>query len=248
VPTYVYGITFDADPRLPERGVAGAAVRTLDGEGLCALVATIADEPVEANRANLMAHTEVLQEVLRAGDVVPMRFGIVLADDAAVRSELLERRRDDVRALLDEVEGRVELSLSAYYVEDAVLAEIVTTTPAIARLRESIRSLPDAATYYERIRLGEMVAAELRRRRAADAALLRERLAPLAVATQEGEDLPERTVLRASFLVPREDVQKFRDEVDALAGESAERMTLKLVGPLPPFSFVDVNLEAGAVA
>ena len=246
--TYVYGIAAEGDPPLAERGVAGAPVRALEAEGLCALVATVPDEPVEANRVNLMAHSDVLQEALAGGDVVPMRFGIVFGDDTAVRTELLERRRDDLVSLLTRVSGRVELALSAYYVEEAVLAEIVQTTPEIARLRESTQSLPDAATYYARIRLGEMVAKELERRRLRDAAALRERLAPLADAAKEDEELPERTVLKASFLLAREDVERFRAAVGALARETEGRLTLKLVGPLPPFSFADAQVEDGVVA
>jgi hypothetical protein len=246
VPTYVYGITTERDPPRLERGVAGSSVRTLSEDGLCAIVATVPDGLLEANRANLMAHSNVLQEVLQDGAVVPMRFGIVLSDDAAVRSELLAGRRDDLLSLLDAVQGKVELSLSVYYIEDAILGEIVATTPAIARLQASIRSLPDAAAYYQRIRLGELVAEELARRRVADATALVSRFVPLAVAIQEARDLPERTVLRASFLVPREGVDRFRDAVDAAAHDLVGRMLFKLVGPLPPFSFVDVEVDVPA--
>jgi Gas vesicle synthesis protein GvpL/GvpF len=248
VPTYVYGVTA-ADCPAPDRsGVDGAEVRVVEDDGLCALVGTAANDVVEAGRANLMAHSDVLQDVVAARTVVPMRFGTLLPDDEAVRRELLHGRRAELTSLLRAVDDNVELSLKVYYVEDAVLSEILSTNRSIAKLRESIRSLPDDASYFQRIKLGESVAAELARRRTADATALMARLAPLAEASDEAEELPELLVLKGSFLVPRGRVEGFRAAVDDLAGESAGRMIFKLVGPLPPYSFVHFEVQAGAVA
>jgi hypothetical protein len=248
VPTYVYGVTA-GDCAVPDRsGVDAAEVRVVRGDEFFAVVGTTPNDVVEARRANLMAHSDVLQDVVAAQTVVPMRFGTVMPDDEAVRNELLRGRRTELTSLLRLVDGNVELSLKVYYVEDVVLGEILSTTPSIATLRQSIRSLPDDASYFQRIRLGELVAAELARRRTADAAALVARLAPLAAAHDEADELPELMVIKGAFLVPRGGVEEFRAVVDDLAEQAGDRMIFKLVGPLPPYSFVDFEVEAGAVA
>jgi hypothetical protein len=248
VPTYVYGVTAAPCDAPARPGIDGARTRVLTGSDFCAVVATTEHDVVEAGRANLMAHSDVLQDVVAARTVVPMRFGTLMSDDAAVRSELLDARRADLASLLLLVDGHVEFSLKAYYVEDVVLGEILSTDRSIARLRESVRSLPDDASYFQRIRLGELVAGELVRRRAADASAIATRLTPLAKAVEEEEERPELMVMKGSFLVPRDAVEGFRAAVDDLATEAGDRMIFKLLGPLPPYSFVEFEVEAGVVA
>jgi hypothetical protein len=247
MPTYVYGVTASA-VEVGCRGVDGAEVSLVAGDSLSAVVSGAHADPIEANRANLMAHADVLQEVADAATVAPMRFGTVFHDDEAVRKELLESRSEELRRVLARVEGHVELSLKAYYVQEAILAEIVGAEREVAKLRSSTRSLPGDASYYGRIRLGELVAAKLARKRSEDAAAIVKRLGSHARELDEVEELPEWMVTRASFLVARGAVDEFRAAVDELASEQDGRMTFTLVGPLPPYSFVELGVEAGATA
>src|SRR5829696_1051845 len=120
MPTYVYGLaTPEAAPR--GSGIDGAAIRVLADGGVGAIVSTIAAGSVDADRPNLMAHSDVLQGAVGPETIVPMRFGTVFADDDAVRSELLEARRSELTEVLDRVRGQVELTVKAYYVQETVL-------------------------------------------------------------------------------------------------------------------------------
>src|ERR687888_1535264 len=170
------------------------------------------------------------------GPVLPLRFGIVLRDEEAVVSELLEPRRDELAALLERFERLVELRVKAFYVEETVLREIVGSDPAIARLREATRDVPEAAAHPQRVQLGEAVARALAARREYDAQSILARLRPLAedTALEEGDGLP---VLVASFLVDRGRVPAFDEAMDELAREHEGRITFKYLGPLPPHSF-----------
>ena len=244
--TYVYGVT-DAAQAAPSRsGVDGGEPRILSEEGLSALVGSVPTDTVEANRENLLAHSDVLQDAVEAGPVVPMRFGMVFADDGAVRSELLDGRRSELAAVLDRIRDAVELAVKAYYDQDAVLSEIVAGNPTIRRLQAATRARAGDAGYYERIRLGELVAKAVERRREEDAVGLVDRLRSAALDVQVTAELPEWMVTKAAFLVPRDGVDEFRDRVDELAAEQAGRMKVTLVGPLPPYSFVELTRREGA--
>ena len=248
MPTYVYGLT-NRGAAAPRRlGIEDADTRVVEGDRLGALVATIATSSVDAVRGNLMTHSDVLQEAIERGSVVPMRFGTVFESDDAVLKDLLEARQTELADVLDRVRDKVELTLKAYYVQEAVLAEVVADDPAIVRLQRSTRELPGDAGYYERIRLGELVAAAVERLRARDAAVLLATLRPLAVAEQESAELPEWMVTKASFLVERDAVEDVSARVDDLAHQQAGRMKLALVGPLPPYSFVDLGAKAETAA
>jgi hypothetical protein len=245
--TYLYGIVPGAQtepPQLPAVGDADAEIRLI-ASGTCAAVAS--DAPgafVEATAVDLQRHSDVLQELLsRASALVPLRFGTVYPDDAAVRRDLLDGRREELEALLDSVENRVEARLKVFYAEEVVLAEIVANEPQIAELRRRTQSLPPEATYYDRIRLGELVASALAARRRRDADELLARLAPIAVDHVVEDEPHEWAVFTASFLLERSTLEDFDSAVSTIAEAADRRLQLRCLAPLPPYSFVSVSLE-----
>jgi hypothetical protein len=173
--------------------------------------------------------------------VLPLSFGTVLESAEAVVRDFLEPRRVELRTLLRDFEGRVELSVKAFYREESILAEVVRENPRIARLREAVRTRPEAATYGLRIELGELVAAEVRARSQRDADVILERARPLSLAVEVDDKPLEHQVLRASFLVERERVDSFDEAMDELARRQAGRIHFKYAGPLPPHSFVSLG-------
>jgi hypothetical protein len=200
----------------------------------------VAAVPVRATRENLAAHADVLTEAVRTATVLPARFGFVLPDDDAVRSELLRARREELERLLVRFRGKVELNVRAFYEEDVVLREVVAANEPIAQLSAKTRSMPEAASYYDRIRLGQLVAEAVEQRRAADEKAIVDRLTPLAADVRKASPLPERMVTNASFLVERGRVEEFDAVAAALAEAEASRIRFKYVGPLAPHTFADL--------
>ena len=242
---YVYGVirpTRKAPPRV--RGIGRKQVRIVRADGIGALTSDVPAEELEAGREELLAHARVLEKSLDHGTVLPMRFGVVMPSESAVREQLLDLHRSELEDQLEQMEGKVEVNVKAIYDEAALLTEVVEEQPEVGKLREAIRGQPEDATYYERIRLGEMVAAGVERHRAADADAIVEALAPLAIATDVGEVNHERLVMRAAFLVGRDAMSSFDAAVDELGRVNDGRIRFKYTGPLPPHSFVDLSLQS----
>src|SRR5436309_4600417 len=157
---YVYGVIAAGTTgwRPPGEGVDDQPVELVEHGELAALVSDAPRVPVKAKRRNLMAHSRVLQSVIGERCVLPMRFGVVMPDRAAVTEELLARNEDWLEAQLRVFETYVELNVQAVCLEESLLRAVVKERPHLAGLRESLRGRPGPATYYERIRLGELVA------------------------------------------------------------------------------------------
>jgi Gas vesicle synthesis protein GvpL/GvpF len=239
---YVYGVTSTASAReQPAAGIHEADVLPVRSDGLAALTSPLVNPDVRARRRELLAHSEVLASALERGAVLPLSFGTVFQSEEAVVRDFLVPRRDELRRLLRELEGRVELRVKAFYREEAILAEIVRENARIARLREAVRAAPQAATYGLRIDLGELVAADVGARSRRDAEAILERLRPLSLATEIDDEPIEHQVLRASFLVERNRVGAFDEAMDELAASQDGRIHFKYVGPLPPHSFVSLG-------
>src|SRR5919205_814304 len=153
--TVVYGIVPAETPlEGGPAGIGGAPVGRVVSGGLAALVSPVEGEELRATRRDLLSHSAVLERAIAAGPVLPLRFGIVLRDEEAVATELLEPRRDELTALLERFERLVELRVKAFYDEEAVLREIVRSDPEIAWLNEATRDAPDTAAHPYRVRLG----------------------------------------------------------------------------------------------
>jgi hypothetical protein len=162
----------------------------------------------------------------------------VVEEDAVV-DELLQPNEDRFVTLLDDLENRVQFTLTGRYEQDAVLREVLIGDPEIADLREKVRTLPEDASYYDRVRLGELVVRALEDRRDAEAADIVERLAPFAVATASNPLGAPEEVINAAFLVERARQEEFEAAVEAAGEALVGRIRLRLLGPIAPYDFVD---------
>jgi hypothetical protein len=237
--TYVYGVVRADDAvAIGASGVgAGAPVRTVARGDLAALVSDVDEDYVRASREDLERHMAVLSEAAASATVVPLRFGTVMPGDDTVTTDLLEARSSEIEGLLAALEGRVELNLSGTY-DERVFGEIVAEDPNVAALRERIQGRDEAATYYDRIRLGELVAGAIAAKREQDAAEVLAKLRPLADDVRLGEITHERSVFNAAFLVRRERLEEFDGAAEMVAAEQRERIRFRYTGPLPPYDFV----------
>jgi len=175
--------------------------------------------------------------------VLPMRFGVVMPDDAAVVGELLEANAERLGERLDELEGLVELTLRGLYRDDAALREILAERKDIAELREHVRNTSEVETYAERIQLGELVADAVAAKRADDTERIVGELRPLAQEVVVNEGSHEQLAVSAAFLVRAADVEDFDAAIGTLEEREGERIAFTYTGPLPPHSFVDLALE-----
>jgi hypothetical protein len=237
---YVHGVT-----RAGERGaIEGAGARAvLDGE----LAAIVTGAAAETRAADLMRrHWQVLEAVAEQATVVPVQFGTAMAGEDAVAAEFLAPRRQSLDAQLAAFDGKVQLTLKGTYDEAVLLRSIIDRSPAVAQLRERVRGLSEAAGHFERVRLGELVSAEVEQARAQDAEALHARLDGLAVATSREPASGLQAAVNSAFLVERGRADEFAHAVDAAAEEIGDRIELRLLGPLPPYSFVAEEAPAWA--
>src|SRR3954449_6778384 len=107
---YVYGIVrAEAARDLAAPGVDGRRGARVEHGPVAALVSEAPDGPVKASRRNLLAHTEVLQQVAATECVLPMQFGVVMPNESGVAEELLGAHEDALVEQLGAFERVVEV-------------------------------------------------------------------------------------------------------------------------------------------
>lgn len=236
---HVYGVADAGSVNDGElEGLRGERVRQVVSHGLTALVSPVPDD-VQVGRKDLLAHAHVLEQLTETTTVLPMQFGMALAGEDQVREHVVDADHPRLRDLLESLDGTVQLTVKGYHEEEPALREVLRRSPEVEEYRRRMASMPQEATYYQRIQFGERIAGLLARLRAEDAALIHERLAPMALRSAEDEATATHQVTNAAFLVRRETRPTFDQAVAGLAEELASRLRLRYVGPQPPYAFVD---------
>lgn len=237
MPVYVYSIVATSHPQhlksLHGVGDPPSSLRTVRSEELTAVVSD-APEELRPKRRDLGAHQAVQETLMADGTVLPLQFGFTTTDDEAVR-EVLEERAEEFAERLEALEGCVEYHLKAAQAEEALLRQILSESDEARTLNDQLKSgtggpeLPLA--------LGELIAREVQDRQEALAGRLvdalrgfvrEERLSPAT-----GDDF-----LSVSFLVEQDNEKSFLGAQQDLAKELGEDFDLRLLGPLPAYSFV----------
>ncbi|TVL89301.1 GvpL/GvpF family gas vesicle protein [Streptomyces sp. SAJ15] len=234
---YIYSITGEDHPlRLDDlKGVGDppGRPRAISAGRLCAVVSD-APEDLRPRRRDLSAHQEVQDRLMTDGTVLPLRFGLTAPDDDAVRAAL-EERAEEYETRLRDLEGCAEYHLRVSQDEDALLREILEDSDEARELNEAIRS--GEAGPGAPLALGELVAREVEARHGALAAGVVEALRPFSreesSSSPTGDDL-----LSISFLVERDKEELFLTAQLSLANQLGDDFSLRLRGPLPPYSFV----------
>ena len=100
----LYAITDHPGPRLPQV----APLTAVPTDGLAAVCAPAGSGAVTAD--DLWRHEDVVEALMRDRDLLPVRYGTRVRDEAAAARAVAEQHRE-LRAALDRVRGAVELSL-----------------------------------------------------------------------------------------------------------------------------------------
>lgn len=238
---YIYGIiATDEAANFGPIGIDGGdEVVTIGAEGLSAVISRARDELFEASRKHLTAHTQVIEKVSERFTILPMQFCTVAESTDEVMNFLEENGRPLKNALKD-IEGKVEVGIKIIWKDMKKMYEEIT------RENRAIRTLKEkgaAGGQQALIRAGELVEAALEEKKAVEG---EEYLRPLKkgpVKCKELECKTEDMVANASFLIGRDWVREFDSLVEKMGEEHQDRIDVKYVGPMAPFSFVNLEMH-----
>jgi len=217
---YIYGIVDQVSGDLG-LGLEGSPLRVIKA-GRVAAVASEHVQAPESGEERFWQHEAVVERLLEEGAVLPMRFGVTVADERALK-RLLRAREEEFVGLLEVVRGAVELS---------VRAELPAPEPS--RVGGDDAAAQRSGTEYMRERGRALRSVEQTKEQ------LHEPLKDLA---RRSLVLEARTAhgfegaFRGAYLVDVERVDAFARCVESLAEKLGGEVSC--TGPWPPYSFVD---------
>lgn len=230
----------EAAATLQLKGIEDRPVSLVADGDVGVLVSASAVKRYRLSRQYTLAHEAVIEQAMARGTVLPIKFGTVAETEEAIIAKVLHERGDDLRRLMAEMRNRVEIGVKVLWSQERIYADIVQRDPAIRDLRDRLAGRPAGDARYERVRLGEMVEAALNDRRQEDSEYIMAALSPLATDTRRNDIYGEMMILNAAFLIDQSQVPQFEAAVEAVDHSLGGLVTIKYVGPLPPFNFVDL--------
>lgn len=228
-------------------GIGGRHVSTVCHRDLSALVSLLPLRPYKSMKKEevipyLFAHQAVIEKVMEAHTVVPVKFGTMARDAEEVR-KTLTIGYPQMRVALEVMRGKIELDVVALWRElDSILGEI-GEEEEVRRLKAAVAGRPPGETLEERVRIGKMLKARLDQRREALGAEIVEALKPLAWDLCPHPHMDDRMILNMAFLLDRERESDVSETLERLNGRYGDRIDFRCVGPLPPYSFSTVEVR-----
>lgn len=250
---YVYGIvpagTADVAD-LGEIGLDGSRVHMVVQGRIGALVHDCPPRPYDSGAEavaaeRVLAHHGVLQLAMsRWGSVLPMAFNTIVAPSAEMTADenllaWLETAHDSLRARVDDLEGKAEFGLQVSCEPAVILRRVADEVPEIRRLEEAAKTQSSGLAYLQRQEMERVLRCEMEQRirelfttvyeraRACSDRINVEKL------KHDGSDV--RMAVNLSCLVALDRYPELNALADEIAGH--EGQTVRLVGPLPPYSF-----------
>jgi hypothetical protein len=233
--SYLLYCVFRGQARLADiHGVDEQPLSVIERGGLDAVISRLDASPQRADISRLVAYERVIASLHRELTIIPMRYGNLFEDTARIES-LLEIRRLQHNALLDELEGKTEMGIRLLLDADSGTPSECETGPSsqtTSSASPGLAYLAERRKYYQDSE-GRVV------KPCAISEQVLDQLSGFFVQSKTEHTSPIGSRLHAlSFLVWRDKVEAFRQACQRLKLTVPTKILLS--GPWPPYNFVDL--------
>ncbi len=225
-------------------GGRGDGVFTIGDNDLAMVVSNHPISKIVANRKNMLAHVKVIEEVMKEfNSVLPIRFGAIAANVDEIRN-LLERRYQEFKKLLRDMEHLVELGVKGSWTNmEVVFKEIESKNVKIRQEKKKIRIHKGKNDVGDREKIGKMVKDLLELKKIEEAENVVDALRRTSYEYKLNKTAGDDNFMNASFLVGRGRENEFDNIMNELSDKYKARIKFSYAGPFPVFNFANITIH-----
>jgi len=245
---YLYGfIRTDHRQGFGPIGIDGADVIAVPYREIAAVVSSLPSMafdalPKEALLRYLTIYQSVLETVLKTQMIIPVKFGTLLKGDALLQIAL-EKGYDRVLAGLTKMEQSIELDIAALWPDlNPVLAEI-GEAEEITRLKKAAFGMSEDERFDLRVIVGKRIKTLLDERRDRVKNEIMDAVLPHAEAHGVHGLMDDAMILNIALLIRRDRATSLEDDIAGLDRRYNNRISFRIIGPLPPYSFQTLEIR-----
>lgn len=194
------------------------------------------------NQENLMMHQNAVSLVMLQNDtVIPVSFGNVFQSKKDVEV-LLENLYPQFERLFPKIKGKIEVGLKVIG-KKMWLKSQISKIPKLEELSETVKGKSEETGYYERIQLGEAAQKLMSLLQSEVMSEVFEPLKESAEAAKANDNIGEKMLMNASFLIDKDREAEFDKKVNEVHDKWKDKAEFKYTGPWPAYNFIDIRLK-----
>lgn len=192
----------------------------------------------------LAVHQRFNEQLMRDYDLIPMSFGIIAGSEEELRN-ILQRAFLQFKTALKRVSGKAEFVVQALWDEKKALNELLASSTEIRKLKKEAASRGKILGMPLKIKLGKLVfeAMEAKKREYANEIekCLCEDFSEVVSSNPSAKDM----IMNHSILLERNLESRLDERMNELGEKYGTTLKFKYIGPMPPYSFANINLSLG---
>ncbi|ODS33503.1 MAG: gas vesicle protein [Candidatus Scalindua rubra] len=230
-------------------GIAGngSKVYTINHKDLAAVVC---DSPnvseYKLSRENTIHHELVLGKVLEDFTVLPVGFGTVTEGAELIREKALKKNYEELHQLLDEMDGKVELTLKALWKHNRIIhQEVLKADPGIKNRLDKMISTSKmdlSQVILSSTKLGERLIQAIDKIKKCYTERMLASIEQIAEDKRLKKIFSPLMIFNTAFLINRDKEDEFDRKVNELDQRYSRDIKFIYTGPLAPYSFVNFRI------
>jgi len=223
---------FDAQLSTVQYKDISAVVKKVDAE-----IARELEVHEEQLRSMLAAYQQTNIDIFRHCNMLPLRFGLMVDHKEEVK-HFLSTSYIHLKWALDRLQGKAEFAVHLSWDLDAVLQEIGRDKEWLGEARESIKLA-------DKVEIGRLLfkAADAKKKEIVGS--IHSKLSETALDSSAGRSADESIIMNRSYLIEKTAEESFDNAMMELAQSSESYLSIKYVGPIPPYSFAPLEFKLG---
>jgi hypothetical protein len=190
----------------------------------------------------LLDHQKVVESMMNSHPIIPFKFGSLAHSEKDVE-QVLTQGYTLFKPLLPWVRERVEFELVASWDREKVFKALYEEESEIRSLQKNIGTKSEEDALLEKIKLGKLVQQYLIKRKVLFKDKILSQLKGCTESQCDHDVMDDLMILNMGFLLRREMESEFDQKVQYLDQTFLGEVCLKLVGPLPLYSFQCIEIE-----
>ena len=193
---------------------------------------------------HIAIHQQVNEEMMKDYDVVPMTFGIIAPSSEEV-SRILEKAYLQFKTALKNIAGKAEFIVQVWWDPKKLLEELANTNPEIQKLKQEASLKTGLLGMPMKLKLGKLIQKEAEVQRENFIKDIQAFLNSLSHDSTSNKLIDDEMIANFSFLIEKAKESELDKKMQELGKKYEEKLRFKYIGPMPPYSFVKINLGLG---
>lgn len=191
---------------------------------------------------SLVRHQQVVESVMAAHTVIPMKFGTFALDRREVE-EILSHGYTVFKNIFSRINNKVEMDIAATWSRFDMAIKDVSERPGIKEMKDRLTAGPRDVSTEDKIAVGRLVKRALDEERERLSSRICDTLGGLCVDTFSHGLMDEAMICSAAFLLDTGKKEEFEKRLDELDKMLSGGVNFRCIGPLPPYSFYTAEVK-----